>query len=411
MVNFERYTLANGLTVILYPDLNVPSAVINVLYGVGSRDESEEMTGFAHLFEHLMFGGSKNIPIYDEPLQRVGGENNAFTSSDITNYYLTIPAANIETGIWLEADRMLQLAFSQESLEIQQKVVIEEFNQRYLNQPYGDVWLHLWPLSYQKHPYRWPTIGSTIKHIEDAKLEDVKAFFNKHYSPANAVLVVAGNFEHSQVKQLIDNHFSFIPNMYTSNGRLPQESEQVEARRKIIEQAVPLDALYQTYHIPGRKEDSFMIYDILSDILGRGKQSYLYNLLVVKNKIFTSMVCYHTGTADTALLVIEGKVNKGVDLEDAELALQSALESFQLEGITTQALEQARNQALSTHAFSRLEVLNLAMQLAYYEWLGDADQINTEEKLIEEVTLEQVVRAAQTTLKVSRSNTLLYKAV
>src|SRR5882762_10287024 len=202
MVKFNKFTLDNGLRVIVHEDNTTPMAVLNILYDVGARDEDPEQTGFAHLFEHLMFGGSVNIPHYDEPLQRVGGENNAFTSNDITNYYITLPAANIETAFWLESDRMLSLAFSEKSLEVQRNVVIEEFKQRYLNQPYGDVWLKLRPLAYKVHPYQWATIGKEISHIENATMDDVKGFFFKHYLPPNAILVVAGNVTVDQVKSL-----------------------------------------------------------------------------------------------------------------------------------------------------------------------------------------------------------------
>ena len=191
MIPYSSFTLDNGLQVFVHEDHSVQIAVMNILYDVGSRDEQPDKTGFAHLFEHLMFGGSVNIPNYDEPLQLVGGENNAFTNTDITNYYLTVPAANIETGFWLESDRMLSLSFDPHVLDVQRKVVIEEFKQRYLNQPYGDVWLKLRPLVYTTHPYQWATIGKEISHIENATLHDVKDFFFTHYVPSNAILVVA----------------------------------------------------------------------------------------------------------------------------------------------------------------------------------------------------------------------------
>lgn len=257
MIQFKEFSLDNGLRVIVHEDPSVQIAVLNILYDVGSRDEHPEKTGFAHLFEHLMFGGSKNIPSYDEPLQKVGGENNAFTNTDITNYYLTVPAPNIETGFWLESDRMLSLSFDAEVLEVQRKVVIEEFKQRYLNQPYGDVWLKLRPLAYLKHPYQWATIGKEIRHIENATMDDVRNFFFRFYVPSNAVLVVAGNVRFDQVKQLSEKWFGPVGAPEQPGRRLPQEAPQTLKRTLEIEADVPASALYKAYHMPGRFHRDF----------------------------------------------------------------------------------------------------------------------------------------------------------
>src|SRR5690554_812885 len=233
MVKYNRFILKNGLRVLVHEDPSTPMAVMNILYDVGARDEDEDQTGFAHLFEHLMFGGSVNIPQYDKPLQLVGGENNAFTSNDITNYYITLPAVNLETAFWLESDRMLGLAFNEKSLEVQRNVVCEEFKQRYLNQPYGDAWLRLRPLAYQVHPYRWATIGRALEHIEQARMEDVKAFFAKHYTPENAILAVAGHVRTDDVKQLAEKWFGPISSGERYVRRLPVEPEQLEPRREV----------------------------------------------------------------------------------------------------------------------------------------------------------------------------------
>ncbi|MGN6638273.1 MAG: M16 family metallopeptidase, partial [Mucilaginibacter sp.] len=307
MVKFNRFTLKNGLRVLVHEDHATPMAVLNILYDVGARDEDPDKTGFAHLFEHLMFGGSVNIPHYDVPLQRVGGENNAFTTNDITNYYITLPVENIETAFWLESDRMLSLAFSEKSLEVQRNVVIEEFKQRYLNQPYGDVWLKLRPLVYKKHPYRWATIGKEIKHIEDARIEDVKAFFKKHYNPQNAIMVVAGNVDTEKVKELAEKWFGPIPAGEKYHRSLPTEPEQREARRETVSAKVPLNDLYIAFHMPGRLEPGYYAVDLISDILSRGYSSRLYKDLVKDQELFSEIHAYNIGSFDCGMFVVEGK--------------------------------------------------------------------------------------------------------
>src|SRR5690349_21616405 len=312
MIKYSSFTLSNGLRVFVHEDPTVQIAVMNILYDVGSRDEQPDKTGFAHLFEHLMFGGSKNIPSYDEPLQLVGGENNAFTSADITNYYLTVPAANIETGFWLESDRMLSLSFDPNSLEVQRKVVIEEFKQQYLNQPYGDVWLKLRPLTYEVHPYKWATIGKEISHIENATLDDVRSFFFKHYLPSNAILVVAGNVKHDQVKMLSEKWFGPIPGGTKPVRNLPKEPRQAKKKTLTVEAKVPADAIYKTYHMPGRFEKDFYAADLFSDVISRGHSSRLYQQLVDEKEIFTSISSFTTATIDPGMLVISGRLKSGV---------------------------------------------------------------------------------------------------
>jgi len=312
MIDFESFSLDNGLQVIFHQDTTSPMAVLNLMYNVGSRDEHPEKTGFAHLFEHLMFGGSKNIPVFDEPLQRVGGENNAFTNTDITNYYVSLPADNLATACWLESDRMLELNFSPKSLEVQQNVVIEEFNQRYLNQPYGTAMHELRKLAYQQHPYQWPTIGSIPQHVADATLEDVKSFFYKYYRPNNAILVIGGNLELSQAKDMAFKWFADIPKGNTPKRNLPVEPRQSAARFAETKNNVPLDAIYKAYHMPGRFESDFYAADLMSDILGRGKSSRLHEILVDELKIFQSVQAYPTGSFDPGLFLVEGKVNLGI---------------------------------------------------------------------------------------------------
>ena len=410
MVEFKRFVLDNGLKVIVHEDHSAPIAVVNLLYQVGARDENEEKTGFAHLFEHLMFGGSKHIPSYDEPLQKVGGDNNAFTSNDITNYYITLPSANIETAFWLESDRMLSLSFDPEVLEVQRSVVIEEFKQRYLNQPYGDAWLKLRPLAYQKHPYKWNTIGKEIAHIEEATMEDVKDFFFNWYVPNNAILVVGGDVTVDQVKSLAEKWFGPIPSREIETRALPKEPRQEEYRSLDVEEDVPLDSLYMTFHMCGRNNEAYHATDLLSDILGRGKSSRLYKRLVDEDRVFSSISAYVTGSIDPGLLTIHGKVNSEFNLAQAEGAVWKVLDDFMDERITAEELEKVKNKAESTQVFSEMELLNRAMNLAYAEMLGDADLANQEADKIRAVSVEDIRAVAKEVIRKTNASVLRYHA-
>lgn len=410
MIAFKEFQLENGLQVIVHEDTSVQIAVLNILYDVGSRDERPEKTGFAHLFEHLMFGGSVNIPNYDEPLQRVGGENNAFTSTDITNYYLTVPAANIETGFWLESDRMLSLSFDPQVLEVQRKVVVEEFKQRYLNQPYGDVWLKLRPLAYKEHPYQWATIGKEISHIEDATMEDVRGFFSEHYVPNKAILVVAGNVSVDQVKQLSEKWFGPIPRGKVKPRTLPAEPKQTSKRVETVKAKVPADALYMSWHMPGRFHKDYYAIDLLSDILSRGKSSRLYNALVKEKEIFTSISSFVMGTIDPGMLIVSGRVNAGISLEKAEQEVNLILQQVVQEGITEEELKKVKNQALSTLAFGEVEVMNRAMNLAFAKLSGNANLVNEEKEIVEGITKQHIDRVAREIVVETNSTVLYYKA-
>ena len=410
MINFNEFTLSNGLRVIVHEDPTVQIAVMNILYDVGSRDEDPLRTGFAHLFEHLMFGGSVNIPNYDEPLQRVGGENNAFTNTDITNYYLTLPASNLETGFWLESDRMLSLSFDPKVLEVQQKVVIEEFKQRYLNQPYGDVWLKLRPLTYQVHPYQWATIGKEMKHIEDATLNDVKDFFFRYYVPANAVLVVAGNVTTDQVRKLSEKWFGEIPSPPVRARDLPREPVQQGKRVLEVEADVPADALYKAWHMPGRFDADYYTADLLSDVLSRGQSSRLYQQLVKEKELFTSVSSFVMGTLDPGLLVMSGRIKEGVDIARAEAELDNIISDVVERGVTDQELEKVKNQAESTLAFGEIEVMNRAMNLAFCKLSGDANLVNEEGARINAVTPADVKRVAGSILREDNASVMYYRA-
>ena len=410
MISFSEFFLKNGLHVIVHEDPTVQIAVMNILYDVGSRDEREEKTGFAHLFEHLMFGGSINVPNYDEPLQIVGGENNAFTNTDITNYYLTVPAANIETAFWLESDRMLSLSFDPNVLDVQRKVVVEEFKQRYYNQPYGDIWLKLRPLVYEKHPYKWATIGKEISHIENATDADVKEFFFKHYVPNNAVLVVAGNVTIAQVKELCEKWFEPIAAGTKPKRNLEREPAQKSKRKLETKKNVPANALYKAFHMGGRFEEGYYAADLLSDILSRGQSSRLYNQLVKEKEIFTSVSSFVLGTIDPGLMLISGRVKDGITLERAEEEIDKILKEVVEKGVTAAELEKVKNQAVSTIEFGEVEVINRAMALAFAALSGNTNLVNTEKDELEAITMEDIHNAAKIILREENSSVLYYRS-
>jgi len=410
MISFSTFTLENGLQVFVHEDPTVQIAVMNILYNVGSRDEHSDKTGFAHLFEHLMFGGSVNVPSYDEPLQLVGGENNAFTNTDITNYYLTLPAANLETGFWLESDRMLSLSFDPKVLEVQRKVVIEEFKQRYLNQPYGDVWLKLRPLAYTTHPYQWATIGKEISHIENATLEDVKDFFSTHYTPNNAILVVAGNVTHEQVRMLSEKWFGPIPAGKKIVRSLPAEPIQTAKRTLSVYENVPANALYKAWHMPGRFDKDFYSAELLSDILSRGHSSRLYNKLVKEKEIFTSISSFTMGTLDPGMMIISGRVKEGINLEEAEEQISEVLNTLLEKGLAEDELQKVKNQAQTMQEFEKVEVINRAMNLAFAALSGNADLVNQEADLIESVTSAETIEIGKKIFDEKNSNVLYYNS-
>lgn len=408
MVNFNRFTLANGLRVLVHEDDTTPMAVLNILYDVGARDEEQDKTGFAHLFEHLMFGGSVNIPSYDEPLQRVGGENNAFTSNDITNYYITLPAVNLETAFWLESDRMLSLAFSEKSLETQRNVVCEEFKQRYLNQPYGDVWLKLRPLAYKTHPYQWATIGQDLKQIEDARMEDVKAFFKKHYNPQNAIMVVGGQVKTDEVKALAEKWFGPIPAGERYLRNLPKEELQTAARSETVQANVPLNALYMAFKMPARRDPEYQTYDLMSDILSQGQSSRLYNSLLKEQQLFSDIHAYITSSIDEGLFIVEGKLVEGVSMETAEAAVWQELDNLKEAEVTADELTKVKNKSESIMVFAEMSLLDKAMNLAYYELLGDGADLNTEIDRYLAIHPDQILKAANNIFNKEQCSTLYY---
>ncbi len=410
MIQFEKFILSNGLKVLVHEDKSTPMAVVNVLYDVGARDENPNKTGFAHLFEHLMFGGSINIPSYDEPLQVAGGDNNAFTTNDLTNYYCQLPVENIETAFWLESDRMLSLAFGKKSLDTQRKVVCEEFKEHYINKPYGDVWHKMMELAYTTHPYRWMTIGKELSHIENATLEDVKAFFFKHYTPSNAILVVAGNVTVDKVKELAEKWFATIPAGEKYIRNLPQEPKQTTPQTLEVKANVPLDALYKCWHIYSRTDSRYYTVDLITEILGGGSSSRLFQSLVKEKKLFSNIDCSHFGSTDAGLLTIAGKLVKGVSIKDAEAAVNEEIKKLQTFGITDKELEKVKNKTESMMAFEDMSVMNRATSIAMYEQLGDADLINKELEMYQAVSADEILQQTKIIFEENNCNTLHYLA-
>ncbi|NDD16591.1 MAG: insulinase family protein [Chitinophagia bacterium] len=408
MIQFEKFQLDNGLKVLVHQDTSTPMAVVNVLYNVGAKDEDPVKTGFAHLFEHLMFGGSVNIPVYDEPLQRAGGENNAYTTNDLTNYYCQLPAENIETAFWLESDRMLSLAFSKKSLEVQRKVVCEEFKEHYINKPYGDAWHKMRSLAYTKHPYRWMTIGASLAHVEDATMEDVKDFFFQFYRPNNAILVVTGNVQTEQVKQLAEKWFGPIEAGKPYVRNLPKEPVQEKMRSMDVRADVPLDMLMMTWHMGGRFDEGYHATDLITEVLGGGTSARLYERLIKVKQIFSSIDCYHFGTVDPGLLVIEGKLVKGISMAVAEKAVLEEIEKIKNEILDAKEVQKVINKTESVICFEDMSIMNRAHSLAFYELLGDADLMNKELGMYQKVTPAMIQQTAQKIFQDNSRNTLYY---
>jgi zinc protease len=408
MVPFTRHILSNGLRVIVHEDKTTPLVAVNVLYYVGSRDEQPDKTGFAHLFEHLMFAGSKNVPDFDGPLQHAGGENNAYTTNDYTTFYEIVPAENVETALWLESDRMLALSISKKALNVQRKVVVEEFKETCLNEPYGDAWHHLSAMTYREHPYRWPVIGLVPEHIENASIDDVRQFYKHWYTPNNAVLAVAGNIETGEVLKLVEKWFGAIPSGPNPVRRFPAEPPQKAPVRLEVKAAVPAHAVYVAYRMPARLDPDFYAVDLLSDVLAQGHSSRLYRNLLKERRVFSQIDAYITANVDPGLLVIEGRPAEGVTPDAALEAIQGELDALKKAPIETRELEKIQHRFESTVVFSETSVLNKAQNLAYYEALDRAELMNEETELYLKVTPADLQRVADEIFRPDNSATLIY---
>jgi len=408
MINYKRFVLENGLKVLVHEDKSTPLIAMNILYDVGSRDEDPSMTGLAHLFEHLMFGGSKNIPDYDTPLQLVGGENNAFTNNDITNYYLTVPSENIETGFWLESDRMMELDFSRKNLDTQKNVVTEEFSQRYLNQPYGDAILKLRPLAYKIHPYRWPTIGMDMAHIKNTDLEQVKSFFFSHYAPNNAIIALTGNIDYDHAFKLTQKWFGPIEKRAVQLRNLPSEPEQTEERILSIERDVPSSAIYKVWHIGPRNSQVFYTLDLVTDLLAGGESGRLHTKLVRGKKLFSEINAYLTADIDPGLIIVQGKLMKGVDIQQAHESINEVIISLKSEDGINDEMGKVKNKFESSTVFSNTSILNKAANLSFCELLGNAGLINSEVETYRNISRKMVAEAVEKYFVSSNSSTVNY---
>jgi len=411
MIQYNSHTLSNGLKLLVHEDASTPMAVVNIMYNVGAKDETIDKTGFAHLFEHLMFGGSVNIPVFDEPLQRAGGENNAYTTNDLTNYYCVLPAQNIETAFWLESDRMLSLAFSNKSLEVQRKVVCEEFKEHYINKPYGDIWHKMRDLAYEVHPYKWMTIGKELSHIENATMDEVKNFFFKFYRPNNAILVVGGNVKTHNIIQLVEKWFGSIPAGEKYERKLPTEPKQKQAKLLEVKADVPLDAIIKTWHIDARLTKGYYAADLITEIFGGGSSSRLYQKLVKEKQLFSDVSCFHFGSIEPGLLTIEGKLIKGVKMSEAEKAIEEELIKLKTELLNNKELQKVKNRTESVITFEDISLMSRANNLALYELLGDADLINKELENFQEITEADILHYAQTIFNENNSNTIHYYSI
>ncbi len=408
MIDYVKYELDNGLKLIVHKDNSTPFVAMNLLYDVGSKDESPNKTGLAHLFEHIMFGGSVNVPVFDEPIEMAGGMNNAFTNTDITNYYIVIPKDNIEIAFWVESDRMLGLIFSEDRLDVQRKVVVEEFKQSYLNQPYGDVYLLIRDLSYKVHPYRWATIGKDISHIEKARLSDVEAFFRRHYSPSNAILCIAGDVEPEEILSLTKKWFGSIPRGEKYIRNLPQEPVQKRIRRKVVYRDVPLNAIYMVFHSVERSHRDYYTTDLLSDILSNGYSSRLYQRLVKELKVFSEINAFITGEIERGLFIVSGKVIDGIDVKEAEELIFKELNNIKVEKLSDEELTKVKNKIESLITFENTSVLNKAMELCMAEHLGNINMVNEIIDFYLKISVDDIKRVANDIFKKSNCSILYY---
>ena len=408
MIPYKKIVLSNGLRVLIHEDKSTPMAVVNVMYDVGARDEDPNKTGFAHLFEHLMFGGSINIPEYDTPLQIAGGENNAYTTNDLTNYYCQLPAENIETALWLESDRMLSLAFSEKSLDVQRKVVCEEFKEHYINKPYGNIWAKMRDLTYTTHPYKWMTIGKELSHVENATLHDVQSFFKKHYSPINAIVVVAGNIDTNYALELVEKWFGNIPSGEKYQRNLPIEPKQLAAKVLEVKADVPFDAFIKAWHIDSRLEKGYYVADLITDILGGSGSSRLFQKLVKEKQIFSNLDCFHFGSVEKGLIAIEGKLVKGKTFQEAEDAIEEELNLMRENLVGENELEKVKNKTESVIAFEDMALMSRANSLAFYEFLGDAELMKNELEKYQLITSEDILNYSNQIFNHTNSNTLRY---
>lgn len=410
MIDYTQHTLANGLRVVVNRDRQSKLAAVNLLYGVGARNEDPDRTGFAHLFEHLMFRGTRRIPNFDLPVQMASGDNNAFTNNDYTDFYITLPTGNIETALWLESDRMEGLDITPEKLHTEQKVVIEEYRQRYLNQPYGDQTLLLRALAYERHPYRWAAIGRTPDHIAGATLEEVRAFYRRYYRPANAILSISADLDEERMIALAERWFSGLEARPAEKAEIPAEPEQTAPRRQEVERDVPATTVTVAYHMGARRSPDFYTADVVSDLLSGGDSSRLYRELVRTQRLLTSVNAYITGDVDPGLFIFTGQLTDGVEPAAVEEAFAREIDRLQEGGISEYELEKVRNKFEANTLFGELNIMNKAMNLGFYAMLGDLELVNGELARYRAVGAEEIRSFCRRTFRSENSSTLIYRA-
>ena len=410
MITYKKTILANGLSVIANRDKTSRMAAVNILYKVGARNENPNRTGLAHLFEHLMFRGTHQIPDFDTPVQMACGENNAFTNNDYTDFYITLPIANIETALWLESDRMTGLNLSEEACKIEKRVVIEEFRQRYLNQPYGDANMLLRALAYKQHPYRWATIGLSPEHIEQASAEEIHNFYRTFYHPSNAILSFSGDMAEEEFFALAEKWFGGIEDHEHDIPSIPAEPTQNEARRQEIERDVPATTITIAFKMGNRLSRDFFLGDITSDILAGGDSARLYEHLIKNKRLFASVNAYITGDVDCGLFVFTGQLLPSTTEAEAEEALWAEMADLQQNNISDYELEKVKNKFEANTLFGELNVMNTAMNLGYYEMIGDLSLINREVEIYRSLTSGDISDFASRIFRKENSSTLIYRA-
>ena len=410
MIKYQQRVLKNGLTVLVNRDHASKLAAVNILYKVGARNEAEDKTGFAHLFEHLMFRGTSNVPDFDIPVQMACGENNAFTNNDYTDFYITLPKENLSTALWLESDRMRNLNLSREACDTEKHVVIEEFKQRYLNQPYGDEQLLLRGLAYTRHPYRWATIGISPDHIERATLEDVRAFYDMHYRPSRAIIAISADIDEEEAFALVEEYFGDIEDRAAAIPAIDEEPKQHSPRRLEVEREVPATDITIAFHMGDRLSRDFFLGDLTSDLLAGGESSRLVNHLIKEQGLFSSVNAYITGSIDAGLFIIKGRLMPSTDEATAENALWQELRDIAQRPISEYEMEKVKNKFEANMLMGEINIMNKALNLCFYAMIGDITLINREAEIYRTITEEEVHDFARRIFTENNSSTLIYRA-
>ena len=410
MIKYQKRVLKNGLTMLVNRDRASKLAAVNILYKVGARNEMADKTGFAHLFEHLMFRGTESVPEFDVPVVMASGENNAFTNNDYTDFYITLPKENLSTALWLESDRMRNLNISEEAYETEKHVVIEEFKQRYLNQPYGDESLLLRDMCYKVHPYRWSAIGISPDHIERATLDDVRAFYNLHYRPSRAILSISADLEEEYMLDMAEHYFADIEDMGGDITPVPAEPMQTEPRRMVVEREVPATNITIAFHMGDRLSRDFFLGDLASDLLAGGESSRLINRLVKERGLFSSVNAYILGSLDAGLFIIKGRLMPDTTEQEAERALWGELEELMAGNVSDYEMEKVKNKFEANMLMGEINVMNKAMNLGFYAMIGDLDLLNSEADIYRSIDRQELMSFARRCFVERNSSTLIYRA-